>query len=109
MFEVDAHYPVWFRPTFFIAFIFKVYFEKIYTKPLLAKTIAIISPQHSSLPLNPVGERGEYIPCSYLHSLLPRDPEIAPGEEAGDRVAGQVVDPALVTQLRHDRVDPRKS
>ena len=41
-----------------------------------------------------------------LESLLPGDPEVAPGEEAGDGVPGQVVDPALLPQLGHDRVDP---
>ena len=42
----------------------------------------------------------------YLHPLLPGDPEVAPGKEAGDCVAGQVVDPTLVTQLTHYCVDP---
>ena len=46
---------------------------------------------------------------SYLHSLLPRDPEVAPCEEAGDGVPGQVVDPALLPQLGHDGVDPREA
>lgn len=45
----------------------------------------------------------------YLHSFFPRDPKVAPGQEASDRVSGQMVYPALFSQLSHDRVDPRKS
>ena len=40
------------------------------------------------------------------HALLPGDPEVAPGEEAGGGVSGQVVDPALLSQLSHDGVYP---
>ncbi len=42
----------------------------------------------------------------HLHPLLPGDPEVPPGEEAGDGVPGQVVDPSLLPQLGHDGVDP---
>lgn len=45
----------------------------------------------------------------YLHSFFPGDPKVASGQEAGDSVPSQVMDPALFPQLRHDRVDPRKS
>ena len=44
-----------------------------------------------------------------LHALLPAEPEVAAGEEAGHGVSGQVVDPALLSQLRHDGVDPREA
>ena len=33
-------------------------------------------------------------------------PEVAPGQEAGGGVPGQVVDPALLPQLGHDGVNP---
>jgi len=33
-------------------------------------------------------------------------PEIPSGEKAGYRVPGQMVDPALFPELRHDGVDP---
>lgn len=42
----------------------------------------------------------------YLHSLLPADPQVSPGQEAGHGVPGQVMDPPLLPQLRHDGVDP---
>ena len=43
---------------------------------------------------------------AYLHALLPADPQVSSGQEAGHGVPGQVVDPALLPQLRHDGVDP---
>ena len=46
---------------------------------------------------------------SYLHALLPRDPEVAAGQEASDGVPAQVVDPALLMKLPHDGVDPREA
>lgn len=45
----------------------------------------------------------------YLHPFFPGNPEIPSGKEASDSVSGQMVDPALLPQLRHDRVDPRES
>merc|ERR1712112_53646 len=44
-----------------------------------------------------------------LHTLLPRLPEIAPGEEASHTVPCQVVDPALRLQLSHDCISPWKA
>lgn len=41
-----------------------------------------------------------------LHALLPGDPEVPAREEAGDGVARQVVDPALLAQLDHYGVYP---
>ncbi len=35
---------------------------------------------------------------SDLHALLPGDPEVASGEEAGHRVPGQVMYPALLSR-----------
>lgn len=46
------------------------------------------------------------LPFLYLHSLLPADPQVSPGQEAGHGVPGQVMDPPLLPQLRHDGVDP---
>lgn len=46
------------------------------------------------------------IPRPHLHAFLPADPQVAPGEEAGHGVPGQVMDPALLPQLRHDGVYP---
>ena len=43
---------------------------------------------------------------SYPHAALPADPQVSPGEETGHSVSGQVVDPALLSQLGHDSVDP---
>lgn len=43
---------------------------------------------------------------SYLHALLPADPQVSSGQETGDGVPGQVVDPAFLPQLGHDGVDP---
>ena len=37
-----------------------------------------------------------------LHALLPADPEVTTGEEAGHSMSPQVVDPALLSQLGHD-------
>mmetsp|Transcript_19796 Transcript_19796/g.44879 ORF Transcript_19796/g.44879 Transcript_19796/m.44879 type:complete len:226 (+) Transcript_19796:297-974(+) len=41
----------------------------------------------------------------YLGPLLPTQVEVPPCQEAGGRVAGEVVDPPLHPQLGHDRVD----
>ncbi len=43
---------------------------------------------------------------SYLHALLPADPQVSAGEETSDCVSGQMVDPALLSQLGHDGIDP---
>ena len=45
----------------------------------------------------------------HLHPVLPGDPEVAPGEEAGGGVPGQVMYPALLPQLGHYGVNPWKS
>ena len=45
----------------------------------------------------------------YLHSVLPALPEVPSREEASDGVSGQMVDPALLSQLGHDGVDPREA
>lgn len=45
----------------------------------------------------------------HLHSFLPADPKVTPGEKTGHRVSGQVMDPALLPQLSHDGVDPGKA
>ena len=42
----------------------------------------------------------------HLHPFLPADPQVAPGEEAGHRMPGQVMDPALLPQLSHDGIYP---
>lgn len=42
-------------------------------------------------------------------SGLPADPEVAPGQEAGHRVPGQMVDPPFLPQLGHDCIDPREA
>lgn len=42
-------------------------------------------------------------------TVFPRDPEVAARQETGHGVARQVVDPALLAQLRHDGVDPREA
>lgn len=39
--------------------------------------------------------------------LLPVLVEVSPGEEAGHGVSGEVMDPALHPQLRHDGIDER--
>ena len=49
------------------------------------------------------------LPFLYLHPLLPADPQVSPGQEAGHGVPGQVMDPPLLPQLRHDGVDPGKA
>lgn len=41
-----------------------------------------------------------------LRTTLPGDVRTATGEEAGDRVACEMVDPAFFSQLPHDGVDP---
>lgn len=41
----------------------------------------------------------------YLLALLPADPQVSSGQEAGHGVPGQVVDPALLPQLGHDGID----
>lgn len=46
------------------------------------------------------------LPVLYLHPLLPANPQVSPGQEAGHGVPGQVMDPALLPQLRHDGVYP---
>lgn len=46
---------------------------------------------------------------SYLHAALPADPQVSPGEETGHGMSGQVVDPALLSQLGHDSVNPGKT
>lgn len=46
---------------------------------------------------------------THLHPFLPADPQVPPGEEAGHRVPGQVMDPALLPQLSHDGVYPGKA
>lgn len=43
---------------------------------------------------------------SYFHAALPADPQVSPGEKAGHSVPRQVVDPALLSQLGHNGVDP---
>lgn len=48
-----------------------------------------------------VGARGR----SDLQPLFPGDPEVPAGEEAGNGVPSEVVDPALGTQLGHDGVN----
>lgn len=45
----------------------------------------------------------------HLHAFLPADPQIAPGEEAGDGVPGQVMYPTFLSQLCHDGVNPGKT
>lgn len=45
----------------------------------------------------------------YLHSFLPWDPKVASGQEASNRMSGQMMYPTLLAQLSHNRVDPRKS
>lgn len=47
----------------------------------------------------------------FTHSLtlLPADPQVAPGEKASDGVSGEVVNPALLPQLSHDGVDEWES
>ena len=47
----------------------------------------------------------EYL-VTYLHATLPAQPQVSAGQEAGDGMPGQVVDPALLPQLGHDGVDP---
>lgn len=44
----------------------------------------------------------------YLHSALPADPQVSSSEETGHGVSGQVVDPALLSELGHDGIDPRE-
>lgn len=44
-----------------------------------------------------------------LLSLLPADPQVAPGEEAGHSVPAQMVNPALLAQLGHDGIDEGES
>lgn len=46
---------------------------------------------------------------SHLHSFLPTDPQVPPGEEASYCMPGQVMDPPLLPQLSHDGVYPGKS
>lgn len=41
-----------------------------------------------------------------LHSFLPADPQVPSGEEAGHGVSGEMMDPALLSQLTHDGVYP---
>ena len=41
-------------------------------------------------------------------SPSPPAPEVPAGEEAGNRVAGEVVHPALLPQLRHDGINPAR-
>lgn len=41
-----------------------------------------------------------------LHALLPADPKVPTGQEAGGSVPGKVVDPALLPQLGHDCINP---
>lgn len=45
----------------------------------------------------------------HLHALLPADPQVTPGEKAGDGVPGQVMDPTFLSQLCHDSVNPGKT
>lgn len=47
--------------------------------------------------------------CAYLHAFLPADPEVSPGEEAGHSMPCQRMDPALLPQLDHNSVYPRKA
>lgn len=46
---------------------------------------------------------------SHLHSFLPTDPQVTPGQETGNGMAGQRVDPTFESQLCHYGIDPRKS
>lgn len=46
---------------------------------------------------------------SYLHAALPADPQVSPCEETCHSMSGQVVDPALLSQLGHDSVNPGKT
>lgn len=46
------------------------------------------------------------ISALYFHALLPADPQVSAGQETGHGVTRQVMDPALLTQLGHDGVDP---
>lgn len=45
----------------------------------------------------------------HLHSALPALPEVTPGQKARHSVTSEVVDPALGSELRHDRVYERKA
>ena len=45
----------------------------------------------------------------HLHPFFPGDPKVTSGQETSDRVSSQVMYPTLLSQLSHDRVDPRKS
>lgn len=47
--------------------------------------------------------------CSYLHALLPADPEVSPGEVAGHCVPRQMMDPSLLPELGHNGVYPGKT
>ncbi|RUS77010.1 hypothetical protein EGW08_015235, partial [Elysia chlorotica] len=42
----------------------------------------------------------------YLHALLPRYPEVTPGEEASYSMSGQVVNPTFPPQLHHNCINP---
>lgn len=55
----------------------------------------------------PVGIEQQLL--EHLHSLLPRYPQVASRQEARNGVTGQVMNPSLLAQLRHYRVDPRKA
>lgn len=44
-----------------------------------------------------------------LHALFPADPKVPPCQEAGSSVPGKVMDPALLAQLGHNRIDPREA
>lgn len=48
------------------------------------------------------------VACFNLLTFLPADPQVSPGEEACDSMPGQVMDPSLLPQLRHDGVDEGK-
>jgi len=47
-----------------------------------------------------------FVNMTYLHALLPADPQVSSGQETGHGVSGQVVDPAFLPQLSHDGVNP---
>ena len=42
----------------------------------------------------------------HFHALFPGLPEVSSGEETGNAMASEVVDPALLAKLRHDSVYP---
>lgn len=44
---------------------------------------------------------------TFLHllSLFPADPQVAPGEETGNGVSGQMVNPSFLSQLSHDGIN----